>query len=185
MKFTPTPIAKCFLIDLEPRADERGFFSRAFCAAEMKAHELEDAIVQANNSVSVHKHTLRGLHYQLAPHQETKMVRCVRGALWDVVLDLRPHSPTFGQHFGAELSADNRRAIYVPRECAHGFLTLADDTEAIYFASAAYAPKHERGIRWNDPRFGIAWPLTTGLHISDKDANHPDFDPAHHLEMAA
>jgi dTDP-4-dehydrorhamnose 3,5-epimerase len=180
MIFTATPIPGAYLIDLEKRGDDRGFFARAFCAKEFAAHQLVTQFVQVNNSLSAQKGTLRGMHYQLAPKAETKLVRCIRGALYDLILDLRQGSPTFGQSFGAELSADNRRMMYVPKGFAHGFLTLADDTEAFYFVDEVYAPECERGIRWNDPRFHLAWP-TAPVVLSDKDANQRDFDPAWHL----
>ena len=125
----------------------------------MRAHGLVTRFVQVNNSLSARKGTLRGMHYQLAPRAETKLVRCIRGALYDVILDLRAGSPTFGQSFGAELTAENRRMMYVPKGFAHGFITLADDTEAFYFVDEFYAPDYERGIRWNDPKFNLSWPL--------------------------
>jgi len=179
MIFNRTPLADAFLIDLEKLGDERGFFARAFCEQEFAAQGLAPRFVQINNSLSADKGTLRGMHYQLAPKAETKLVRCIRGALWDVILDLRPDSPSFGQHFGAELSADNRRMMYVPKGFAHGFITLQDDTEAFYFVDEPYAPEVERGIRWNDPRFGIEWP-TEPVVLSDKDRDQRDFDPAWH-----
>lgn len=184
MRFNPTPLAGAFVIDLEKRGDDRGFFARAFCTREFVQAGLTPAFVQVNNSSSASRGTLRGMHYQLAPHAETKVVRCIRGSLWDVILDLRAESPTFGRWFGAELSAENRRMMYVPKGFAHGFVTLTDDTEAFYFVDEFYAPQHERGVRWNDPRFGIQWP-TTPTTISDKDRAHPDFDPAHHLGQGA
>ena len=159
MIFTETPIPGAYLIDLEKRGDDRGFFARAFCEKEFAAHQLVTRFVQVNNSLSAQKGTLRGMHYQLAPKAETKLVRCIRGALYDLILDLRPGSPTFGQSFGAELTAENRRMMYVPKGFAHGFITLADDTEAFYFVDEFYAPECERGIRWNDPRFRPAWPI--------------------------
>src|SRR5271157_3463638 len=180
MIFTETPIPGAFLIDLEKRGDARGFFARAFCEKEFAAGGLVTRFVQVNNSQSAQKGTLRGMHYQLAPMAETKMVRCIRGALYDIILDLRPGSPTFGQSFGAELTAENRRMMYVPKGFAHGFFTLADDTEALYLVDEFYAPESERGIRWNDPRFAIRWPAQPNV-ISDKDRNFPDFDPAWHL----
>jgi dTDP-4-dehydrorhamnose 3,5-epimerase len=181
--FTETPLAGAFLIDLEKRGDERGFFARAFCENEFAQHGLATRFVQANNSLSRAKGTLRGMHYQLAPKAETKLVRCVRGALYDVLLDLRPGSASFGRSFGAELSAENRRMMYVPKGFAHGFLTLQEDTEAFYFVDEFYAPAQERCVRWDDPRFRIAWPGTPEV-ISDKDRNQKDFDPAWHLGAA-
>ena len=184
MQFHETPLAGAYLIDLERRGDERGFFARAFCAKEFAAHGLATHFVQVNNSLSATKGTLRGMHYQLAPKAETKLVRCIRGALFDVILDLRRGSPTFGRSFGAELTADNRRMMYVPRGFAHGFVTLVDDTEVLYFVDAFYAPERERGVRWNDPRFGIGWPIPPAV-LSEKDQKLPDFDPAWHLAGVA
>jgi dTDP-4-dehydrorhamnose 3,5-epimerase len=180
MIFTETPIEGAFLVDLEKRGDERGFFARAFCEREFAAHGLAARFVQINDSLSARRGTLRGMHYQLAPRAETKVVRCIRGALHDVILDLRRGSPTFGRSFGAELSAENRRMMYVPKGFAHGFVTLADDTEALYLVDEPYAPEQERGVRWDDPRFGIRWPIPPVV-LSDKDRAHRDFDPAWHL----
>ncbi len=180
MIFTETPLKGAFLIDLEKRGDERGFFARAFCGMEFGAQGLATQFVQVNNSLSAQKGTLRGMHYQLAPKGETKVVRCIRGALYDVILDLRRDSPTFGKSFGAEITAENRRMMYVPKGFAHGFITLADDTEAFYFVDEFYAPDRERGVRWNEPRFQITWPIAPAV-LSDKDRNHRDFDPAWHL----
>jgi dTDP-4-dehydrorhamnose 3,5-epimerase len=180
MIFTETPLKGAYLIDLERRGDDRGFFARAFCAREFAEHGLVDRFVQANNSLSARRGTLRGMHYQLAPNAETKMVRCVRGSLYDVILDLRQGSPTFGRSFGAELSADNRRMMYVPKGCAHGFFTTSDDAEALYFVDESYAPESERGVRWDDPNFAIAWPGEPAV-LSDKDRSWRDFDPAWHL----
>jgi dTDP-4-dehydrorhamnose 3,5-epimerase len=180
MIFTETPVEGAYLIDLEKRGDERGFFARAFCRNEFAAHGLETDFVQINNSLSAARGTLRGMHYQLPPAAEVKVVRCLSGALWDVVLDLRPGSPTWGRWFGAELSAENRRMMYAPKGLAHGFVTLRNDTEAFYLVSAFYAPELERGVRWNDPAFGIEWPVEPVV-ISDKDRDRADFDPATHL----
>jgi dTDP-4-dehydrorhamnose 3,5-epimerase len=180
MIFTPTSLAGAHLIDLEKKGDDRGFFARAFCENEFSKHDLVGHFCQVNNSLSAHKGTLRGMHYQLAPQAETKVVRCIRGALYDMILDLRRDSPTFARSFGAELSAQNRRMMYVPKGFAHGFLTLADDTEVIYFVDEFYSPEHERGIRYNDPRFNLQWPQAPAV-ISDKDKGQPDFDPAWHL----
>jgi dTDP-4-dehydrorhamnose 3,5-epimerase len=180
MIFTETPIPGACLIDLEKRGDDRGFFARAFCEKEFAAHRLVTHFVQVNNSLSAQKATLRGMHYQVAPKAETKLVRCIRGALYDLILDLRPGSATFGQSFGAELSAENRRMMYVPKGFAHGFITLTDDTEAYYFVDEFYAPECERGVRWNDPRFRLAWPLPPVV-LSEKDANQRDYDPSWHL----
>ena len=180
MIFNETPLAGVYVIDMEKRGDERGFFARAFCEREFAERGLASHFVQANNSLSARKGTLRGMHYQLAPKAETKFVRCIRGALQDVVLDLRRDSSTFGQSFGAELTAENRRMMVVPKGFAHGFITLADDTEAFYLVDEFYAPECERGIRWNDPKFAIQWPIEPVV-ISEKDQNYRDFDPAWHL----
>jgi dTDP-4-dehydrorhamnose 3,5-epimerase len=180
MIFTPTSLAGAHLIDLEKKGDDRGFFARAFCENEFGKHDLVGHFCQVNNSLSVEKGTLRGMHYQLPPRAETKVVRCIRGAVYDMILDLRRESPTFAHSFGAELSARNRRMMYVPKGFAHGFLTLADDTEVLYFVDEFYSPEHERGIRYNDPRFNLQWPEAPTV-ISDKDKRQPDFDPAWHL----
>jgi dTDP-4-dehydrorhamnose 3,5-epimerase len=180
MIFHPTPLSGAFLIELEKRGDERGFFARMFCRREFAEKGLTTDFVQINNSLSATKGTLRGMHYQLSPAAETKLVRCVRGALYDSILDLRPGSPTFGRSFGAELTADNRLMMYVPRGFAHGFLTLEDSCEALYLVDGFYTPEKERGVRWNDPTFGIEWP-TEPVTVSDKDRNHPDFDEDYHL----
>lgn len=182
MKFVPTPLAGAYLIELEKREDDRGFFARFFCEREFAEAGLETRFVQINNSLSRDQGTLRGMHYQLDPSAEVKVVRALSGALWDAILDLRQGSPTFGQSFGAELSGQNRRMMYVPRGFAHGFLTLEADTEALYLVSAFYDPARERGVRWNDPRFDIAWPAEPEV-ISEKDADQRDFDPIWHLSV--
>jgi len=180
MIFTPTPLAGACLIDLEKKGDERGFFARAFCEYEFREHALVSHFCQVNNSLSAKKGTLRGMHYQLAPKAETKVMRCIRGALYDMILDLRNGSPTFGHSFGAELSAENRRMMYAPKGFAHGFLTLVDDTETIYFVDEFYSPEHERCIRYNDPKFKLHWPAAP-IVISDRDKSQPHFDPTWHL----
>lgn len=181
MRFETTSLPGLLVADPEPRSDERGFFARALCEKELTAAGVADSrVVQINDSYSARRGTLRGMHYQLPPSAETKMVRCIRGAIWDVALDLRPDSPTFGRWHAEELTAENRRMLIIPRGFAHGFLTLADDTEMLYFVTAAYDPERERGIRWNDPRFRIEWPAAPTV-ISDKDAGQRDFDPAWHL----
>lgn len=180
MIFTPTPLHGAYLIDLEKRGDDRGFFARAFCQKEFAAHGLSTQFVQVNNSLSAQRGTLRGMHYQLTPKAEVKVVRCIRGSLYDIILDLRKDSPTFGQSFGAELSADNRRMMYVPKGFAHGFITLQDNSEVFYLVDEFYSPEHERGVRWNDPKFNIQWPLHPTV-LSDRDRGHRDFDPAWHL----
>lgn len=179
MKFHPTPVEGAFLIELERRGDDRGFFARLFCDGEFAAHGLHSPLPQLNDSFNARRGTLRGMHYQLPPASEAKTVRCIRGALFDVAADLRPDSPTYGKWFGAELNAENRLMLHIPRGCAHGFITLADDTEALYLASAAYAPEQERGMRFDDPFFAINWPLAP-VEMSDKDRSWPRFDPAYH-----
>jgi len=179
MKFNNTPLPGSYLIELEKRGDNRGFFARFFCEKEFGDHQLITRFVQINNSLTAKKGTLRGMHYQLQPSAEVKIVRCIKGSLFDVILDLRPDSPAFGKSFGAELNADNRSMMYVPRGFAHGFVTMEDDTEALYLVSATYAPDLERGIRYNDPAFNIQWPLTPS-EVSEKDAQWPDFNAEFH-----
>ena len=181
MKFTETPLKGAYVIELEKRGDDRGWFARLFCEREYQQHNLNHRIVQANTSASKYSGTLRGMHYQLAPKAEDKIVRCLRGALFDAIIDLRPDSPTFLKHFSIELTAENRAMLYVPKGFAHGFITLAPDTEAFYLVTEFYAPDRERGIRYNDPKFGIQWPLEPVV-ISDKDKNQPDFNPEIHLK---
>jgi dTDP-4-dehydrorhamnose 3,5-epimerase len=180
MLFHEIGLPGAYLIELEKRGDERGFFARMFCQREFADRGLVSGFVQANDSLSANRGTLRGLHYQLPPHAETKVVRCVRGAIWDCVLDLRSNSETFGNWFGAELSAEHRQMMYVPQGCAHGFITMTDSAEAIYFVDQSYAPHAERIVRWDDPRFAVKWPFAPAT-ISDKDAHAPDFNPAYHL----
>jgi dTDP-4-dehydrorhamnose 3,5-epimerase len=180
MKFHPTPLQGAYLIEMEKRGDDRGFFARLFCELEFAEAGLITRFVQANNALSTAKGTLRGMHYQLGDAAEVKVVRCLRGAIWDAILDLRPDSPTFGKWFGAELNQDNRLMMYVPKGFAHGLVTLQRDSEVLYLVSDFYAPDQERGIRWNDPRFDIAWPVVPA-EISAKDAAWPDFDSAYHL----
>ena len=179
MRFHPTPLHGAYTVELERRGDERGFFARFFCEKEFGAQELETRFVQVNNSLSAKAGTLRGMHYQLQPSPEVKVVRCLRGALYDAIVDLRPDSPTYGRSFGAELNEDNRLMMYVPRGFAHGLLTLRPDTEALYLVSAFYDPEAERGVRWNDPRFAVQWPMAPE-EISAKDAAWPDFDEGFH-----
>ena len=181
MKFTETPLKGAYVIDLEKRGDDRGWFARFFCEREYEKHNLNHQIVQANTSASKYQGTLRGMHYQLAPKAEDKIVRCLRGALFDAIIDLRQDSPTFLKHFSIELTAENRTMLFVPKGFAHGFITLEPDTEAFYLVTEYYAPDRERGIRYNDPKFGIPWPLEPVV-ISDKDKNQPDFNPEIHLK---
>lgn len=179
MKFRPTPLEGAYIIEMEPRGDERGFFARMFCQREMAEAGLEARFVQLNNSYSARRGTLRGLHYQLPPAAEVKLIRCVRGVIWDVIVDLRPQSASFRQWFACELSETNRQMMYVPRGFAHGFMALSDQVETIYLVSDFYAPRHERGLRFNDPCLGIVWPLDPS-EISDKDRSWPDLETQFH-----
>jgi dTDP-4-dehydrorhamnose 3,5-epimerase len=179
MKFEPTPLAGAYTLELEKRGDDRGFFARFFCEKEFADHGLNGHFVQVNNSLTGRKGTLRGLHYQLPPSAEVKLVRCLRGALFDVIVDLRAGSPSYGRWFGAELTADNRRMMYVPRGFAHAFLTLTDNAEALYMVSDFYDPATERGLRWNDPAIDIRWPIEP-VELSDKDRAWPNLDSAFH-----
>ena len=170
MKFTETKLKGAFTVALEPRRDHRGFFSRTFCAKEFETHNLKPAVAQCNLSFNYSKGTLRGMHYQLPPATETKFIRCTKGAIYDVIIDLRPDSDTYLQHIAVELSAENRLALYVPEMFAHGYQALTDNTEIIYQVSEFYTPNQERGLRYDDPALGIEWPLPIS-EISDKDAN--------------
>lgn len=176
MKFKELPLKGAYLIDLEPQQDDRGFFSRVFCRNELADQGLKTGIVQANLSQNHERGTLRGMHYQRAPHAEVKMVRCTRGAIYDVIIDIRPDSPTYLQWHGEELTDENRTTLYVPEGFAHGYQSLTDDSEVLYFVTAFYAPDHEGAIRWNDPSFEIDWPIAEPI-VSEKDAAHPDFRP--------
>jgi len=173
--FTETPLRGAFVVDLERREDQRGFFARTFCAREFAAHGLEPAVAQCNLSFNRGKGTLRGLHYQAPPMGEVKLVRCGRGAIYDVIVDLRPDSPTYRRHVGVELNEENRRALYIPKDIAHGFQTLTGEAEALYQMSKFYAPGYERGLRYDDPALGIAWPLPVS-EISERDASWPLLD---------
>lgn len=177
MIFTETALAGAYFIDLQKHTDERGFFARSWCQQEFAAQGLAPCMVQGNVSYNLHTGTLRGLHYQTPPHSEVKVVRCTRGALYDVIVDLRPASATYKQWIGVELTADNYRMIYVPEGFAHGFLTLTDGTEATYLVSAFYTPGAERGLRYDDPAFTISWPLAVRV-ISEKDRLWPSFSEA-------
>ncbi|HZJ08674.1 MAG TPA: dTDP-4-dehydrorhamnose 3,5-epimerase family protein, partial [Trueperaceae bacterium] len=158
MIFQPTPLTGAYVIELEERSDARGFFARTFCAREFEEHGLKPTVAQANVSFNHLAGTLRGMHYQVPPAAETKLVRCTRGAIHDVIIDLRPESPSYLRHFGVDLSEDNRKALYVPEMFAHGYLTLTDGAEVIYQVGEFYTPGFERGIRHDDPRFAIEWP---------------------------
>jgi dTDP-4-dehydrorhamnose 3,5-epimerase len=175
MRFLPTKLEGAFVIEVEPAEDSRGLFARTFCAREFEKHGLATTFVQCSTSFSVRRGTLRGLHYQRPPACEAKLVRCVAGALYDVIVDLRPASPTYLQHVGVELTARNRRSIYVPEMFAHGFQTLEDDTEVLYQISEYYAPDKATGLRFDDPRLGIHWPLPVSS-MSDKDQNRALLD---------
>ncbi|MBC6903957.1 dTDP-4-dehydrorhamnose 3,5-epimerase [Saccharophagus sp. K07] len=175
MKFQETKLAGAYIVDLNLLQDERGFFSRIFCRNEFEQHGLVSDVVQGNMSWNRSKGTLRGMHFQYSPYQETKFIRCVRGAIYDVIIDLRKDSPTYKQWIGVELTADNRTALFVPKDFAHGFITLQDDTEVFYLVSQSYQPGSEGGIRWNDPQFQIEWPLEPTC-ISAKDAAWPDYE---------
>jgi dTDP-4-dehydrorhamnose 3,5-epimerase len=175
MKFTETGLDGAFVIEIEPRLDERGFFARGWCRREFEAAGIRINFVQANIAFSKNKGTLRGMHFQKAPHAEAKFLRCVRGAVFDVMIDLRPDSPTFKKWFGIELTADNHKMVFIPEGFAHGYLATVDDTEVFYLVSAFYSPDTEGGVRWDDPAFGVKWPMTGNLIISEKDKNLPDF----------
>jgi len=175
MKFIQTCVAGAWIIEPEPRIDDRGFFARVWDHNEFAARGLSMAFVQCNNSGSRWKGTIRGLHWQESPFAEIKLVRCTRGAVFDVVADVRPDSPTFGRWAGVELSADNRLWLYVPQLCAHGYMSLEDGSEVIYAVTAPYHPSAERGIRYNDPYFAIRWPNVGEILVSEKDRSWPDF----------
>jgi len=177
MIFTETVLSGAFVIDPEAQEDARGLFARTWCQRELQTRGLETRMAQCSTSFNKRKGTLRGLHYQVAPAAETKVVRCTRGSLYDVIVDLRPHSPTYLGHVGIVLTADNRKMLYVPSGCAHGFQTLEDDTEIFYQISEFWAPEHARGVRWDDPLFGIAWPDDQRT-IIERDLRYPDFQGA-------
>jgi len=174
MIFTETKLKGAFIIELERLTDERGFFARSWCQREFKEHGLNPRLRQCSISYNISKGTLRGIHYQVAPCVETKLVRCTMGAIFDVIVDLRPESPTYHQYFADILTAENRKMLYIPEGFAHGFLSLQDDTEVQYQMSDDYSPDHARGVRWNDPAFGIQWPGEV-LIISERDRGYPDF----------
>jgi dTDP-4-dehydrorhamnose 3,5-epimerase len=175
MIFNKTELEDAYIIELQEFNDERGFFARAFCEKEFKDHGIDFRVVQANTSYSSKKHTLRGMHYQEKPHQEAKLIKCTKGAIYDVIIDMRPDSPTFKKWAGVELTEQNRKMIYVPEGFAHGFLTLEDDTEVYYPVTESYTPGAEKGIRWDDPAFNIDWPAKAAI-ISAKDKSWPLFD---------
>jgi dTDP-4-dehydrorhamnose 3,5-epimerase len=174
MLFHPLALSGAYLIEPQRIEDRRGFFARTYCRHELEDRGLEPTIVQCNVSVNKAKGTVRGMHYQVAPHEETKLVRCTAGAIHDVLLDLRPDSPTFRQHVAVELTRENRLSLYIPAGLAHGFQSLEDDSEVFYQMSELYHPAASRGVRWNDPAFDIRWPLPVSV-ISERDLAFPDF----------
>jgi dTDP-4-dehydrorhamnose 3,5-epimerase len=177
MIFTQLPLPDARVVELERFEDERGFFARTWCRREFAEEGLADDLVQCSLSFNRRRGTLRGMHLQLPPFREAKLVRCTRGSVLDVIIDLRPDSPTFTRHAAVELTAENRKALYIPEGFAHGFQTLEDDTELFYQMSEFYAPHHAWGVRWNDPAFGVEWPVADPV-LKKRDATYPDFDAA-------
>ena len=173
MIFAPTTLPGAMVVGLERREDERGFFARSFCRQEFEAQGLDPCVAQCNVSFNRRRGTLRGMHWQAAPHGEAKLVRTTQGAIWDVIVDLRADSPTFCRWFGVELTAENHQALYIPEGFAHGFQTLVDDVEVFYQMSTSYVPGAQRGARWDDPAFGIQWPVHPPF-LSERDATYPD-----------
>jgi dTDP-4-dehydrorhamnose 3,5-epimerase len=176
MQFTPTSVDGAYLVRLEPVGDERGSFARIWCEQEFADAGLTAHLSQCSISRNMHAGTLRGMHYQLHPHEEAKLVRCTRGAIYDVVLDLRPESPTYLKWQAAGLSPENGDALFVPEGCAHGFQTLTDDSEVLYLISHPYTPDSSTGVRWDDPAFGIDWPAAESRTMNEKDRSWPDYD---------
>lgn len=174
MIFQETVLQGAYIVELERLEDERGFFARSWCQREFEARGLNPRLVQCNISFNKKKGTLRGMHYQMAPHEEAKLVRCSMGSIYDVIVDLRQGSPTYARHVGVVLSAENRRMVYIPEGFAHGFLTLEDDAEIFYQMSDVFTPDHAHGFRWNDPVFNIRWPEQPEM-ISMRDQQYPDF----------
>jgi dTDP-4-dehydrorhamnose 3,5-epimerase len=173
--FKETKLAGAFVIEPETFADERGFFARSFSDREFAAQGIDPRMVECNISYNKKKHTIRGMHFQAAPHAQAKLVRCTQGAIYDAIIDLRPESPTFNQWVGEELTAENRRMLYVPKGFGHGFQTLVDDTEVFYQVSDYYAPASAGGVRWNDPAFEIRWPAADGVIVNERDSSYPDY----------
>ena len=173
--FRETKLKGAFVIEPERFEDERGFLARSFSLTEFETHGLNPRMAECNISFSRKRYTVRGMHFQNPPHAQAKLVRCTKGSVYDVIIDLRPESPTFKQWIGEELSAENRRLLYVPEGFAHGFQTLVDDSEVFYQISNFYTPGSESGVRWNDPVFAIDWPATDGVTINQRDENYPDF----------
>ena len=174
MIFAETRLKGAYIVSPEKRCDERGFFARSWCQKEFAEHNLNDQTVQCNISYNKKRGTLRGMHYQIAPVAETKLVRCTQGAIYDVIIDLRPESATFRQYVAETLTAQNHKMFYIPDGFAHGFVTLEDNSEVLYQMSEFYAPSHARGVRWDDPAFGIDWPIREPIMI-DRDRHYPDF----------
>jgi dTDP-4-dehydrorhamnose 3,5-epimerase len=178
MIFSETAIAGAYIVDPQRNTDARGYFVRHWCQREFAQAGLHVQMVQTSGSYSLHRHTVRGMHLQVPPALEAKLVRCTAGAIYDVLVDLRPESPTFLQHLAVELTAENGRALYIPPMCLHGFQTLAERTEVSYMMTAFYEPQHGRGFRWDDPAFGIRWPEPRNVHILPRDAQYEDFSAA-------
>jgi dTDP-4-dehydrorhamnose 3,5-epimerase len=176
MIFTETPLRGAFVIEAHPLEDARGLFARTWCRREFEARGLDVQIAQCSTSFNARRGTLRGMHYQAPPVTETKLVRCTRGAIYDVIIDLRPDSATFTEHFAVVLTADNRKMVHIPVGFAHGFQTLEDATEVFYQMSQFYSPEHARGVRWDDPIFGISWPDDERI-LLERDRSYPDFRP--------
>lgn len=175
MKFIETDLTGAYLIELDLKEDERGFLARTFCRSEFEKQGLESRLAQANISFNARRGTLRGMHYQAQPFAEVKLVHCVQGALYDVIIDLRPDSQSYCCYYGVKLNAENRSMLYVPEGFAHGFQTLEDNTVIYYMISEFYAPQYARGVRWNDPVFGISWPFSDPI-ISERDRQLPDYE---------
>jgi dTDP-4-dehydrorhamnose 3,5-epimerase len=178
--FLPTPLAGAFLIEPEQRLDERGYFARTWCRREFESAGLQADFVQSSMSHNPRNRTLRGMHWQAAPHEEVKLVRCTCGAIWDAIIDLRPASSTYMMYFAAELTSESGRALYIPAGFAHGFVTLEDETDVLYQMSNYHEPSAARGVRWNDPAFAVPWPVSEPI-LHPRDAGYPDFTP----ELAA
>jgi len=176
MRFESLPIEGALRVSIEPHADPRGFFARTYCVREFAAHGISAAPVQASVSYNERRGTVRGLHFQWPPSQESKLVRCTRGQLYDVLLDLRPQSASYLRHVALTLDQDNHEAVFIPSGIAHGFQTLADKTEVLYQMSDFYAPELSAGVRWDDPAFNIPWPIATDVVIAERDATYPGFD---------
>jgi dTDP-4-dehydrorhamnose 3,5-epimerase len=177
MRFNETDIQGAYVVELDRNEDERGFFARVWCRDEFAEHGLTAGLAQCSISHNLRAHTLRGMHFQRHPHEEAKLVRVMRGAIFDVIVDLRPESETVGQWLGVTLDGDDGRALFVPEGVAHGFQTLVDDTDVLYFISVPYAPDASAGVRWDDPTFGIDWPAAPDRTISDRDRSWPNWSP--------